>query len=498
MAKKFLIRRFCAMGTLQVVTLSVTVVLMINVVLAGIMVFFERRKPASTWAWLLVLFFIPGFGFLIYIFFGRDSKRERVFEAKGRYDREVYYNYIYKSKYWDKMKEQTMCIKKRKDLIGYEYLNDLAYLHINSGHWVTFNNKVESFIDGKEKFDSLIKDIRAARKYIHMEYYILRSDELGKTIVEELAKKALEGVEVRLLYDGMGCRVIKKGFFKQLVKNGGRVAVFLPPLIARINYRDHRKICIIDGQIGYIGGFNIGNEYLGIVKRYGAWRDTHLKIMGDAIDQLQIRFIMDWNFASHHHIALENSYFPNRMQSHDVCMQIVSSGPDTKWNNILNGYFKMMNEAEDHIYVETPYFVPDDGILEALRTAALSGIDVRIIIPANPDHFFVYWASMSYLGELLDAGVRCYQYEKGFIHSKAIFIDGKVSSIGTANMDIRSFELNFEINAFIYDEKTTKKLEKDFLQDLSFCTEITRDWYANRKWWFRLRESVSRLISPML
>ena len=316
-----------------------------------------------------------------------------------------------------------------------------------------------------------------------MEYYILRGDDLGKKIVHELALKAKEGVEVRLLYDGMGCSSLPRNFFQELEQNGGYAIAFLPRFIIRLNYRDHRKICIIDGEIGYIGGFNIGNEYLGIVKRYGSWRDTHLRIQGDAIDQLQIRFMMDWNFTTAYApISLKKLYFPERKQIDGIKMQIISSGPDTVWKNIWNGYFKMMNEAEKHIYIETPYFVPDDGILEALRVAALSGIDVRIIIPGNPDHFFVYWASMSYLGELLEAGVRCYQYEKGFIHTKAVFVDSKICSIGTANMDIRSFDLNFEINAFLYDEQTTILLEQDFLNDLDNCVEITKEWYSKRKW----------------
>ena len=267
----------------------------------------------------------------------------------------------------------------------------------------------------------------------------------------------------------------------------------------RLNYRNHRKLAIIDGKVGYIGGFNIGDEYLGIVKRYGPWRDTHLRFRGDAVDQMQMRFIMDWNFTARYGlIRLAQRYFPKKEQTKGVRTQIVSSGPDTQWKNIRNGYFKMINEAERNIFLTTPYFVPDGGILEALRVAALSGLDVRIIIPGNPDHFFVYWASMSYLGELLEAGVRVYQYEKGFIHAKVLTIDGTVSSVGSANMDIRSFDLNFEVNAFMYDAGITKILEDDFLKDLHSCVEITKEWYRRRKWWFKVHEAIARLISPML
>ncbi len=314
-----------------------------------------------------------------------------------------------------------------------------------------------------------------------------------------MTKKAKEGVEVRLLYDGMGNSSLPKDFFDKLHQAGGYSAAFLPPFFVRINYRNHRKLCIIDGEFGYIGGFNVGDEYLGIVKRYGHWRDTHLRFEGDAVDQMQIRFIMDWNFTSREGVVpLEDKYFPEREQYDGIETQIVSSGPDTQWKNIRNGYFKMMNEAEDHIYLTTPYFVPDDSIFDSLRVAALSGIDVRIMIPGNPDHILVYWASMSYLGELLEAGVRCYQYEKGFIHGKTLCIDGSVASVGTANMDVRSFALNFEVNAFMFDTELTKSLEADFMKDLDSCIEITKEWYDKRKWWFKVKEAVARLVSPML
>lgn len=475
-------------------------VLVVNVILAGFVVFFERRNPASSWAWLLVLLFIPVLGFLVYLIFGRNSGREKMFKEKAEYDHQVYFEYLFRDeRSVGRIKQQKEIIENGGRLIEAEYLTDLAYMHLNSGSWVTFNNALERYIDGKSKFEALIQDIRSAKEFIHLEYYIWRGDDLGKRLVRELAKKAREGVEVRLLYDGIGNAGLPKDFFHELHEAGGYTAAFLPRFLVRLNYRNHRKLCIIDGKIGYIGGFNVGDEYLGIVKRYGPWRDTHLRIQGDAVDQMNIRFIKDWNFmADQGKIPLELRYFPEREQFDGVRLQIVSSGPDTKWHNIRNGYFKMINEAEDHIYLTTPYFVPDDGIFEGLRVAALSGIDVRILIPGNPDHLFVYWASMSYLGQLLEAGVKCYQYEKGFIHSKSLCIDGFMSSVGTANMDIRSFELNFEVNAFLYDTKVTKELEEDFMKDLTNSVEITKEWYRKRKWWFKVKESVARLISPML
>lgn len=487
-------------GVLSWITLIALIVLVINVILSGLVVFFERRNPASTWAWLLVLLFIPIFGFIVYMIFGRNSKREKMFREKEKYDQEVYYKYLFHDVHSaEKVKLQKEFIENKGKLVDAEYVTDLAHLHLNSGNWMTFNNQVEYFNNGKEKFEALVQDIRNAKKFIHLEYYIWRGDRLGTRLVEELTKKAAEGVEVRILYDGIGNARLPKYFFDKFHDAGGYTAAFLPRFVVRLNYRNHRKLAIIDGEIGYIGGFNVGDEYLGIVKRYGPWRDTHLRFQGDAIDQMQMRFIKDWNFtAKKGIIQLSEKYFPKRAQFDGVRTQIVSSGPDTQWKNVRNGYFKMINEAESHVYLTTPYFVPDDGIFEALRVAALSGLDVRIIIPGNPDHFFVYWASMSYLGELLEAGVKVYQYERGFIHAKVLTIDGTVASVGSANMDIRSFDLNFEVNAFMYDEDITKVLEDDFMNDLRCCVVITKEWYHRRRWWFKVHEAIARLISPML
>ena len=474
------------------------IVLVGNIILSSLIVFFERRNPSSTWAWLLVLLFTPVLGFIVYMVFGRNSKREKMFRQKELYDRSVYHNDVDSVR---KNREQKKKLRNKEQLIGNEYVTDLIHMNLNSGSWITFNNKIDYFNNGKDKFDALIEDIRNAKKHIHLEYYIWRGDELGKRLVDELAKKAAEGVEVRVLYDGIGNSRLPKHFFDKLHEAGGFTVAFLPRFVVRLNYRNHRKLAIIDGEIGYIGGFNVGDEYLGITARYGPWRDTHLRFMGDAVDQMQMRFIKDWNFTTKNKeekVEISEYYFPAREEFDGVPTQIVSSGPDTKWKNVRNGFFKMMNEAESHIRLTTPYFVPDDGIFEALRVAALSGLDVRIIIPGNPDHFFVYWSSMSYLGELLEAGVKVYQYEKGFIHAKVLTIDGKVATVGSANMDIRSFELNFEVNAFMYDEATTKLLEDEFENDLRYCVEITKEWYHRRRWWFKVKEAVARLVSPLL
>lgn len=483
------------MSGMEVIVYIIALVLLVNVVFAAMVVFFERRNPVCTWAWLLVLFFIPVFGFLLYLVFGQDGKKEKMFAEKERHDYEIYYRYLFQGVEYRNMLDR----QKRKMKLQEEGYQDLAYLNLSSGSWITEDNVVERFVSGLDKFEALINDIRHAKKFIHMEYYIIRNDVLGKNILRELEKKAAEGVEVKLLYDGMGCFTTSPMLFQALKDAGGCVAAFLPPFFVRLNYRNHRKLCIIDGNIGYIGGFNIGDEYLGNKKRYGPWRDTHLRITGSAVGGMELRFIMDWNFTDGvHALPLLDRYFPKESDRDGVKIQILSSGPDTKNKNIFNGYFKMITGARDHVYIETPYFVPDDSIFSALKIAALSGVDVRIIIPANPDHLFVYGASISYLGELLDAGVRCYQYKSGFIHAKVLCADGVVASVGSANMDVRSFGVNFEINAFLYDKGITALLEEDFLQDLAFCQEITKDWYIRRPLWFRWKEAVSRLISPIL
>ena len=471
--------------------------LIINIILSILIIFFQRRNPTTVWTWLLVLYFIPGLGFILYLVLGQNFHKDRMFRMK-EIEGQVKYA----------VRKQGESIYRRElrfrdpELDRYR---QLMLYNLNACEAVlTDNNDIRIYTDGKEKFKALLWEMEHARSYIHLQYYIIKRDELWKQIEEVLIRKARQGVEVRVLFDSMGCRTMHNKDWERLEAEGIHVAEFFPAVLGklqlRVNYRNHRKIAVIDGRIGFVGGFNIGREYLGRDPKFGYWRDTHLRFQGDAVDQMQMRFIMDWNFtAKFGLIHLGEKYFPKKEQQiKGVRTQIVSSGPDTQWKNIRNGYFKMINEAESNVFLTTPYFVPDDGIFEALRVAALSGLDVRIIIPGNPDHFFVYWASMSYLGELLEAGVRVYQYEKGFIHAKVLTIDGTVSSVGSANMDIRSFDLNFEVNAFMYDAGITKILEDDFLKDLHSSVEITKEWYRRRKWWFKVREAIARLISPML
>ncbi|MFD1036968.1 cardiolipin synthase [Virgibacillus byunsanensis] len=470
-------------------------ILIFNIVLAFTIIFLERKDASSTWAWLMVLLFIPIAGFFLYLVFGRKLSNQRIFtwDTKSRLGVKTSVQAQLNS-----MVERTFHFK-HAELSGYR---DLYLLHLRNNDAIfTQDNQLKIFTDGNEKFKALIQDLEKATNHIHLLYYIIRHDQLGKQIAEVLIKKANEGVEVRVLYDDMGSRGLSRAFKKRLRNAGGEVEAFFPPKIPKvnfkINYRNHRKLAIIDAKIGYIGGFNIGDEYLGKNKKFGYWRDTHLRINGDAVRMMQTRFILDWNQASRNDILYEDRFYA-AVPSGDVGVQIVSSGPDSEWEQIKNGYIKMILSAREYIYIQTPYFIPDESLQDALRIAALSGVKVKIMIPNKPDHPFVYWATLSYIGDLLSAGAEVFVYQNGFLHAKTIVVDGKIASVGTANIDVRSFRLNFEVNAFIYDIGVSDQLVKAFDHDIKFCSQMTRKLYAKRSLGIRFKESISRLLSPIL
>ncbi|MFD2705963.1 cardiolipin synthase [Salibacterium lacus] len=478
-------------------SILISLVIFLNLIFAVIIIFLERKDATSTWAWLMVLLFVPFLGFILYLIFGQNLSRKRLFDWED----------IKKIGIEDLIKEQIHSLREHRfhfsDPDAREY-RDLIYMHlVNNDALLTENNQVSIYTDGREKFDQLIEDINQAADHIHLQYYIFRNDELGTRLLEALTKKAREGVRVRILYDEMGSRKLPKRAFNTLKKAGGEVEIFFPrriPLInLRLNYRNHRKVVVIDGITGYLGGFNVGDEYLGLDPKFGYWRDTHLRMTGQVVKALQTRFILDWNQATHrHYIRYEERLFPEHEATGDTAAQIISSGPDSEWEQIKNGYIKMIMAAKDSIYIQTPYFIPDQSLMDTLRIAALSGKDVRIMIPNKPDHPFVYWATYSHIGELLKTGARVYVYENGFIHAKTIVVDGKVSSIGTANIDVRSFRLNFEVNAFLYHRPTAERMALTFETDMKHCRELSLKDYRERSLWIRFKESISHLLSPIL
>ncbi|MFC5588065.1 cardiolipin synthase [Sporosarcina soli] len=479
------------------INLIVTAILISNIGLAIALIFLERRDPTSTWAWLLVLFFIPIFGFFIYLLLGRQLREKHLFRWEGRHKIGIDQLIDYQI---EAIEQGTFDFR----LDDTAHYRDMIYLHLRNNHAVlTQDNDIQIFNDGRAKFDALIHDLEQAKDHIHFQYYILRLDHLGKRIYDVLIRKAKQGVKVRVLFDDIGSRGLHKRHLKELVAHGGEVEAFFPatlPLInPRLNYRNHRKIVVIDGRIGYVGGFNVGDEYLGLNRRFGYWRDTHLRIEGSSVHPLQTRFILDWNQASEKNdIEYAERYFPIIPRKGSVGVQIVSSGPDEQWEQIKDGYLKMIFIAKKYIYIQTPYFIPDVSFLDALRIACLSGIDVRIMIPNKPDHMFVYWATYSNVGLLLKAGAKVYIYENGFLHTKQIVVDDELSTVGTANIDVRSFKLNFEINAFIYDREKSHELAELFEQDMLLSTELTYDMYLERSRMIKIKESVSRLLSPIL
>ncbi|MBS4208360.1 cardiolipin synthase [Bacillus sp. FJAT-50079] len=479
-----------------ITTTLIGLILLLNIVLAIFVVFLERRDVGATWAWLLVLFFVPIAGFILYLIFGQNLSRKKIFSWKdknkiGIMDITKYQIEMLQEGDFPFHDERTA---QYKDLIYMLLVNDRAVL--------TQDNKVNIYTDGYHKFRALLQDIADAKDHIHLIYYILRNDQLGNELLDMLVVKAKEGVEVRVLFDAMGSRRLPRKFFRPLIEAGGEASAFFPAILPhlnlQVNYRNHRKLAIIDGKTGYVGGFNIGDEYLGLDKKFGYWRDTHLRIYGKAVYAMQTRFVLDWNQASTKKISYQDRLFPHIEPQGETDVQIVSSGPDSEWEQIKYGMLKMISSAEHYIYIQTPYFIPDASVLDAIKIAALSGVDVRLMIPNKPDHPFVYWATLSNVGELLKSGAKVYIYENGFIHAKTIVADGKIATVGTANMDVRSFRLNFEVNAFLYDPVLVEELVQIFEKDIEKSHELTVEDYQKRSLFIRFKESISRLLSPVL
>ena len=468
----------------------------INMVIAVGIIFLQKKDPRSIWGWLIVLYVFPPIGFLFYILLGNDLRRKKIFRTKQI--REQYRDII---KEQEKRLSNKEIQRKNPELIDFD---DLIYYNLKStGAILTEDNTVTHIIDGRDKFEILLRDIRDAKKYIHMQYYIIRDDILFNRIVEELRCKVKEGVEVRILVDPLGSRFMSKKRRKALEKVGIKVEVFFRATLGRMhlrfNYRNHRKIVIIDGEIAYVGGFNIGREYISMVKKYGYWRDTHMRIQGTAVLDLGIRFILDWNYASGENLFDKMNYIPLPSNvSGNTSLQVISSGPDSELKNIRNNYLKLISKAKDTIYIQTPYFIPDEETQSALIIALYSGVKVNIMVPCMPDHPFVYWATYSYVGELIMHGANCYIYENGFLHCKGMIVDDSVYSYGTANFDIRSFSINFEVNIINYSHQDAKEMSAIFRDDLQYCKKITKELYVSRNNWIMIKEKFSRLLSPVL
>ena len=470
---------------IYIITVAFTVILIIQ----------QKGDPLKTISWLLVIFLLPVIGIILYFFFGKNFRKEKMFSRKGLTDLEHM-----------KLLSQAQFINlAHKDIFRDEKLrskiNIMKLLLNSSKSLLTENNRVTVLQNGRETFDSIILAIEEAKHHIHLEYYIVDDDHIGNLIRKLLIKKAQEGVKVRFIYDDVGCWSLPKHFIDSMTDAGIEAYPFLPvrfPLLTnKINYRNHRKIVVIDGKISFTGGLNIADRYLQGSEELGIWRDTHVRLEGEAVNSLQVIFLVDWFFVSDE-IVQGPTYFPSPDITEHHLVQITASGPDSDWASIMQAYFAAISSAQSNIYITTPYFMPNESILTALKTASLSGLDVRIILPARSDSKMVFWSSRSYVIELLEAGIKIYFYQKGFPHSKLLLVDGVLCSIGTANLDIRSFDQNFEVSALIYDENITMELQRNYLLDLQNSSEITLEEWEKRRRWDKIRESVARIFSPLL
>ncbi|MGZ9583850.1 cardiolipin synthase [Paenibacillus marinisediminis] len=453
---------------------------------------FEYKHPSKTVAWLLISLCIPCIGFIMYYFLAQDySARRRV---KKRW-------------YMEQVMQQTdklLEVKEPSQMTNAEMRQQqrlFKLIEAMSDSQITGCNQTKVLTNGHDTFEAMIAAIRGAKHHIHFEFYILRDDAIGTLFQNLLIEKVREGVKVRVMTDGVGSIELRQRYITRFKEAGVEFHWFLPVWVSffrrRLNYRNHRKILVVDGIVGFLGGMNIGDEYVGRNEKTGFWRDTHLQIEGDSVYSLQAIFLHDWALASSQRLD-EPELFPKHTCRGKEQLKLVPSGPDTSRDAIQELYFGTLNYAKERVWIATPYFIPDPGNLLAIKSAALSGIDVRIIIPEQSDSKVVDWASRSYLEELMQAGVKFYAYQHGFIHAKTVVMDRALACVGTANMDMRSFFSNFELNAVLFDDKTIERVERDFLMDYENCTPILYEEFIQRGRGQKLLEVLSRLLSPLL
>ena len=467
----------------------------ISILLVVIVIVLENRSPLKTISWSMVLLLLPGLGIIFYVFFGQNFRKEKIIARKGLKNHESLLKLA--NAQITKLSEGNLLSNnsaKRKRNIVQLLLN-------NSSAIFTVGNKVKILKNGKATFDAILSQLRLAKNYIHLEYYIFENDEIGNVFKQLLIQKAKEGVEVRMIVDDVGSWELKSAFFKEMRSAGIEIESFLrvrfPWFTSKVNYRNHRKIVVVDGEVGFIGGINIADRYLKGSKEYGIWRDTHMMIEGDGVNMLQTIFLIDWYFVSQKELA-ETKYFPIKQPKGNKTVQIVSSGPDSDWPAIMMGFFEAIASAENYVFIATPYFMPSESVLMAIKSAAMGGVDVRILLPAKSDAFVTLLSSRSYIRELLESGVKVYQYEKGFLHSKTLVVDDLIASIGSANMDFRSFEQNFEVTSFVYDEEIALELKGIFMEDLENSSRILLEEWMRRSVKEKAKESFARLFSPLL
>ena len=468
---------------------TIALIYVLLVVVSIVAVLMDNKQPEKTMAWILVLCFMPIVGIIFYLFFGQNTRKEKVISERSM-------DLLMKRSMLEFAEQENLHIPRRN--------RPLMKLFTNQNWALPFkDNEVSIFTDGYEFVSTLLYNIGQAQDHIHLDTYIIEDDPLGNLVADVLIDKARQGVEVRLLYDDVGCWRVKDRFFKRMKAAGIQVYAFMPvrfpAFTGKVNYRNHRKLCVIDGKVGFIGGMNIALRYVKGTARQ-TWRDTHLCIRGGAVYAIQRAFLVDWYFVSRT-LVTDRRYYPpvDKTIDNNCLTQIVTSSPVSPWPDIMQGYVRVLLQAHRYVYMESPYFLPTEPVLFAMRTAALSGVDVRLIVPRHGDAKLVEWPSRSYLMEVIEAGVKVYLYEPGFNHSKILVSDDNLCSCGSTNIDFRSFENNFEANAFFFNEGMALRLKKVFLTDQAQSTLVDDvSYFIKRPFLQRLLESLVRLLSPLL
>lgn len=470
----------------QIATLAFDIIYFGAIIGTIVIVVLDNRNPVKTMAWILVLMFLPVVGLVFYFFFGRSQRREKVIERKT----------------YDRLLKKPMAEYLAQDAAALpdKYIRLIRFFQQTNQAFPFEGNRVEVYTQGLSKLQALLRELQKARQHIHMEYYIFEDDAIGRLVRDVLIEKARQGVEVRLLYDDVGCWHVPHRFYEEMRDVGIEVKSFLkvrfPLFTSKVNYRNHRKIVVIDGRIGFIGGMNLAERYMRGFS-WGIWRDTHILLEGKAVHGLQTTFLLDWYFVDRT-LVTSSRYFPKLDAYGSSLVQIVTSEPIGPWKEIMQGLTQAISAARRYFYMQTPYFLPTEQVLAAMQTAALSGVDIRLMLPERADNRITHLGSRSYLADVMRAGVKVYFYQKGFLHSKLMVSDDMLSTVGSTNVDFRSFEHNFEVNAFIYDMETALQMKEIFLQDQRECTQIFLKNWCRRSWRQKTVESVVRLLAPLL
>ena len=471
------------------------VLYLITVFSICLMIVFENRNPVKTLAWLLVILFVPVAGLFIYIVFGRNYRKQKIFSRKSHADSVR----LAASAKRQEVMLPLMLADESEAVRSKEHLIHLMLRNNNS--LLTLDNRIELLVNGSETFPSMLDAIRCAEKFIHLEFYRIEPDNLGKQFSELMKLKARQGVKVRVIYDDVGSWNLRKPYLKEMRAAGVQIFPYMPvrfpSFSSRINYRNHRKILVVDGKVGFVGGLNIADKYITGLPGLGPWVDTHLRLEGEAVAALDSIFIADWDFVSREELNPDSTMEEVARTGNRCLVQVASSGPDTDWATIMQVYFSAISTAKSSIYLTSPYFSPDESLLTALKTAGLRGVDVRMIFPRYGDSILANWNTRSYITELLEAGVRIFLYENGFIHSKYLLVDNVFSSVGSPNVDVRSFDLDFEVTALIYDDDFAARLGVRFAEDLKNCREVILSEWINRKRTERYKESLARIFGPL-